>query len=189
MLMFINEFICYSWIFLTEDWKTLESCLTEWKSSVEAQSGKKLIVICSDQRSEYLRLEKKLLCQDIKIKYTAVYTSEQNDISEHLNHNLVKTASALLFNIRLPHTFWDEAITHANWLHNRLSLSDSEAIDLMTSHQTWFCDEVSNLSHTKVFSSLTSVFISTKSGRVKLNKKIFNNILLDYQSEVMNHRV
>ena len=136
-----------------------------------------------------MRLEKKLLCQDIKIKFTAAYTSEQNGISEHLNHNLVKITLTLLFDVRLPHTFWGEAITHTNWLYNKLSLSDSEVINSMTSHQTWFYDKVLNLSHTKVFSSLMSVFVFTKSDRVKLNKKIFNDILLDYQSEVMNHRV
>ena len=189
MLTCTDKFTHYSWIFLTEDWKTLESYLTEWKSSVETQSDKKLIVIHSDQGSEYLELEKKLLYQDIKIKFMVTYTSEQNDISEHLNCNLVKTTSVLLFDIRLSHIFWDEAITHANWLHNRLLLSDSEVINLMTSHQTWFYDKVSNLSHTKVFSSLMSVFISTKSDRVKLDRKIFNSILLNYQSEVMNHRV
>ena len=189
MLMFTDEFTQYSWIYLTENHKTLESCFVKWKNSVKSQSEEKLVVICTDQGSEYKGLKKKLECQSIKIKFTAVYTPEQNGISEHLNHMLVKTALALLVNAKLSHIFWGEAISHANWLQNHLPLSDINTIDSKTSHEVWFNSEKSNLHYTKVFSSLILIYMLTKTGRVKLDKKIFDDIFIDYQSGVINHWV
>ena len=105
ILMFINKFTQYSWIYLTEDCKILKTCFTSWKSNAESQSEEKLIIIQSDQSSEYKDLKRRLKHQDIKIKFTAAYTSEQNDILECLNHTLVKTASALLVDVKLSHIF------------------------------------------------------------------------------------
>ena len=169
--------------------KTLESYFVEWKNSVKSQSEEKLVVIHTDQGDEYKGLKKKLEHQNIKIEFTAVYTSEQNDISECLNCMLVETASALLIDAKLSHTFWDETISHANWLWNCLSLSDINIIDSKTPHEVWFNSEKSNLHHTKVFSSLILIYMSTKMSRVKLDKKIFDDIFIDYQSGVINHWV
>ena len=50
-------------------------------------------------------MKKRLEHQDIKIEFTAAYTSVQNNILEHLNHTLVKTASVLLVDIKLFYIF------------------------------------------------------------------------------------
>ena len=189
MLTFTDEFTQYSWIYLTENCKTLESCFVGWKNSVESQSGEKLVVICTDQGGEYKGLEKKLERQGIKIEFTAAYTPEQNGISERLNRTLVETASALLVNAKLPHTFWGEAISHANWLRNHLPLSDINTIGSKTPHEAWFNSEKPNLRHTKVFGSLVLVYMSTKMGRAKLDEKVFDSIFIGYQSGVTNHQV
>ena len=80
-------------------------------------------------------------------------------------------------------------ISHANWLWNCLSLSDVSIIGSKTSHEAWFNDQKSNLHHIKIFESLISVYMSIKTGRAKLDKKIFDSIFIDYQSEVTNHWV
>ena len=117
------------------------------------------------------------------------YMSEQNDISEYLNYMLVKTALTLLVNIKLSHIFWEEAISHINWLWNCLLLSDVSIIRSKTLYEVWFNDQKLNLHHIKIFRSLISVYMSIKTDRAKLDEKVFNSIFIDYQSEVMNHWV
>ena len=167
----------------------LKTCFTSWKSITESQSEEKLIIIQSDQNSEYKDLKRKLEWQDIKIKFTAVYTSEQNDISEHLNHILVETTLRLLVDIKLSYIFWEEVISHANWLWNYLLLSDVSIIKSKILYKVWFNDQKLNLCHIKIFKSLILVYVSIKTDRAKLDKKVFNNIFIDYQSEMMNHWV
>lgn len=54
----------------------------------------------------------------IVIETTAPYSPSQNGVGEKFNWMLLKLARAMLFGKNLPIFLWDEAVTHAAYLHN-----------------------------------------------------------------------
>ena len=61
-------------------------------------------------------------------------TPEQNGIAERMNRTLVETVQSMLFDARVPHSFWAEALSTAVYLRNR---SPTKVLDDMTRFEAW----------------------------------------------------
>ena len=95
---------------------------------LEKQSGCPLLVVRSDNGSEYINStlgtffkEKGVLCQT-----TVRYTPEQNGKAERLNRTLLDRVRAMLEDSGLPKTLWAEAATTASYLRNRAAGGGAE---------------------------------------------------------------
>ncbi len=111
-------------------------------------------------------------------------TPEQNGAAEHLNRTLVEMTRAMLLDAKLPHRFWDEAVSTAAYVRNR---SLTSAVVGTTPHQAW-CGQNPRVDHLKVFGCAVYVHIP-KDERGKLDSKTRKSILLGYGSVQKRYRV
>ncbi len=68
-------------------------------------------------------------------EYTAPYMLQQNGVSEWMNRTLVEKARAMLYESKLPHRFWAEAIATAVHVFN---WSPTVSLNGNTSYECWF---------------------------------------------------
>jgi transposase InsO family protein len=92
---------------------------------LETQSGQKLPKVRTDRGGEYLNNELKdfYISKGIVHQTTASYTPEHNGKAERLNRTLMKGVRAMLQDAKLPDNLWAEAVTTANYIRNRSSVS------------------------------------------------------------------
>lgn len=89
--------------------------------------GMKPKVLRSDRGGEYLNQEVQqyLLNEGIKFECTVGYAPQQNGVSERKNRTLMEAARSMLFQSKLPDSFWAEAVRHANFVINRVTSQGS----------------------------------------------------------------
>ena len=80
----------------------------------------------------------------IEIKTTAPYSPSQNGVAERYNCTLLELARAMLISKNLPSYLWDEAVSYANFIRNRVP---TRALENMTPYEGWHSKkpDVSNL--------------------------------------------
>ena len=92
---------------------------------LEVESGLALKSIRTDGGGEYTSKEWRGYCEDKGIRHelTAPYSPQQNGMCERLNRTLMEKMRCLLMWSKLPKSYWDVALMHANWLRNRTPTS------------------------------------------------------------------
>jgi len=80
----------------------------------------------------------------IEIETTAPYSPSQNGVAERYNRTLLELARAMLISKNLPSYLWDEAVSYANFIRNRVP---TRALINMTPYEGWHLKkpDVSNL--------------------------------------------
>ena len=92
----------------------------DWKQLVENQTGNKLKIFWSDNGGEYLNSALEFCAKSgIIMQTTAPYSHAQNGIAERLNRTLLEHVRAMLFTKNLAKGLWPEAMSYANYIHNR----------------------------------------------------------------------
>ncbi len=96
--------------------------LQQYQKLVERQFGFTLKRIRTDNALEFTagKFKEYLNSQGIILETTAPYSPSQNGIAERLNRTLVEHARAMLHARDLPLFLWEEAISYACYLKNRL---------------------------------------------------------------------
>ena len=76
--------------------------------------------IKTDKGGEYVSQDWMNYCggKGIDKQTTHAYSPEQNGICERLNITLTEKMRCILIWSRLPKSYWDVALLHANWLRN-----------------------------------------------------------------------
>ena len=92
-----------------------------WKTKEETQSGLKVKQFHADNAAEYksdgfTELHTK---NETIATFSAPYTPAQNGRAERINRTIVEKTRALLFQAKLPKTYWGEAVKAAEYLYNR----------------------------------------------------------------------
>ena len=103
---------------------------------------------------------------------------EQNGIAERMNRTLVESVRLMLSNVKLPHTFWAEALSTADYLQNR---SPTKAVCGKTPYEAWTGGKPT-VSHLCVFGCKAYVHIP-KDERGKLDCKAKCCVLVGYGEE------
>lgn len=85
----------------------------------EKQFGKQVKTIRSDNGSEFMVLKSFLRQHGIEHQTSCVDTPHQNARVERKHRHILNIARALLFQAKLPVTFWGESILTASHLINR----------------------------------------------------------------------
>lgn len=98
----------------------------EYKAKAEAQTGKRILTLRSDNGTEYTNSEMQVFLRKSGIVHqtTVPYTPEQNGVAERMNRTLVEKARCMLVDAQLPTTFWAEAIMTAAYVVNRVQRKD-----------------------------------------------------------------
>jgi IS30 family transposase len=122
------------------------------QAAVEAECGRKLRVLRTDNDGEFTVAEFASYCVDegIQRQYSMSYSPQQNGVVERRNQTVVGMARALLKQRGMPAIFWREAVVMAVYILNR---SPTKALNGRTSYEAWHgCKPV--VSHLRVFGCL-----------------------------------
>ncbi|KAI5339758.1 hypothetical protein L3X38_019030 [Prunus dulcis] len=102
---------------------------------VATQFDKKIKTLLSDNGEEYVNhdLHNFLHQYGIVHQTTCAYTPQHNGVVERKNHRHLEVVRASLFQARMPHHFWREALCSAAYLINR---TPSSTLQYQTPSQT-----------------------------------------------------
>ena len=152
---------------------------------LEKQSGWPLLVVRSDNGSEYINStlgtffkDKGVLCQT-----TVRYTPEQNGKAERLNRTLLDRVRAMLEDSGLPKTLWAEAATTASYLRNRAPAAGRSC----TPWEAFFGNKP-DVSHLRVFGA-RAYALQPKELRRKLDSHAISGVMVGYEPNVKGYRI
>lgn len=158
----------------------------EFITRMENQKKKRVKTIQSDNGREYLsgEFDDFLKKHGITRRLTVPYNPEQNGKAERMNRTLLESARCLLFQAKLPHRFWAEAVNTANYIRNRLPC---KSLSGKTPHELW-TGSAPDVSEMKTFGSRV-YFLDRDPGRSKLDQRGREGIFLGYDDASKGYRV
>ena len=153
---------------------------------VERQSGRRVKALRTDNGGEYTssRFEKFLQDEGIHHERTIPKTPEQNGVAERMNRTLVEMVRSMLFDSKLPHRFWVEALSTAVYLRNR---SPTRAVQGLTPFEEWIKVKL-QVEHLRVFGCVAYTHVP-RDERRKLYPKARKYILVGYGEKTKGYRL
>jgi transposase InsO family protein len=124
-ISFIDDCTRMVWLYLLKTKDEVSKVIKDFHKLVKTQFGREIKIIRSDNEAEYLSkcLQAFFHENGIIHETTCVGTPQQNGIAERKNRHLLEITRALLFKNKVPHIFWDNALTFAVYLSNRTPTS------------------------------------------------------------------
>ena len=90
-----------------------------FQALVERRTGKKLKCIRSDNGGEYISsFDRYYREQGIRYEKTPPKTPQLNDLAERMNRTLVERVRYMLLNVKMPDSFWAEALNTVAYVIN-----------------------------------------------------------------------
>lgn len=153
---------------------------------VENLKGKRIKYLQSDNGGEYVKKEFDLFLKErgIRRRLTVPHTPQQNGLAERMNRTLFDTARCLLFQAKLPPSFWAEAVNTACYIRNRCP---SSSLKDRTPFESWFGNKP-YIGNMKEFGSKVYLLNKTR-GRGKLGRRALEGIFVGYASESKAFRI
>lgn len=151
-LLLVDDLSRYMWVMVLGSKGEAPDAIRRAQVAVEAESGRKLRVLRTDNGGEFTAAEFASYCADegIQRHYSAPYSPQQNGVVERRNQTVVGMARALLKQRGMPAVFWGEAVLTAVYILNR---SPTKALDGRTPYEAWHGRKPA-VSHLRVFGCL-----------------------------------
>jgi transposase InsO family protein len=104
------------------------------QAAAEAECGRKLRMLCTDNGGEFMAAEFASYCVDegVQRHYSTPYSPQQNGGVERRNQTVVGMARVLLKQRGMPTVFWGEAVVTTVYILNR---SPTKALNGRTSYE------------------------------------------------------
>lgn len=136
-LLFIDDFSRYTWIYLLKHKSEAFDVFEEFLALAERQSSCQLKCLRTDNAGEYdsNAFNQYWRQHGIIRQYSIAYSPSQNGVAERRNRTLQEMTRSMLKHSSLPLAYGGEAITTANYLHNRLP---GKSTDMITPFERWF---------------------------------------------------
>ena len=147
----LDDYTHYTTVYLLNRKSDAVVALKRYIAEAENKWNLKLQKIRSDGGGEYISTNFKSWCAEkgIILDYTIPHTPMLNGSAERLNRSLMEKVRALLFDSKLDHKFWGEALYTAANLLNR---SPTRTLKNCTPAEKWF-NKKPDLSHFQLFGS------------------------------------
>ncbi|UYV82907.1 hypothetical protein LAZ67_22001343, partial [Cordylochernes scorpioides] len=184
-LTFTDDYSRYTKIYLLKGKDEAYEKIKDYVISAHTDFGKNIQTIRTDNGREYVnrQVEDFLNQSGIKHQLTVPYSPAQNGVAERKNRSLMEMTRCMLFDSGLPQSLWAEAVTTANYLHNRIP---SKATD-KTPFELW-TNRKPSLKHLKRFGCKAFAYIP-KIKRNKLDSKVIEGIFLGYDDRSKGYRI
>jgi transposase InsO family protein len=119
-LLLIDDLSRYMWVMVLGSKGEAADVIRRAQATAEAECGRKLRVLCTDNGGEFTVAEFTSYCVDegVQRHYSALYSPQQNDIIERCNQTVVGMARALLKQRGMSAVFWGEAVVTAVYILN-----------------------------------------------------------------------
>ncbi|GJX96448.1 putative ribonuclease H-like domain-containing protein [Tanacetum coccineum] len=91
-------------------------------TGIENQINHKVKIIRCDNGTEFKNKEMNQFCEmkGIKREFSVARTPQQNGVAKKKNRTLIEAAKTMLADLKLPTTFWAEAVNTACYVQNRV---------------------------------------------------------------------
>jgi transposase InsO family protein len=121
-LLLIDDISCYMWVVVLSSKGEAANAIRHRQAAAEAECGRKLCVLRTDNDGEFTMAELTSYCIDegVQRHYSTPYIPQQNGVVEQCNQTVVGMAWALLKQRRILAVFWGEAVVTAVYILNRL---------------------------------------------------------------------
>ncbi|UYV79312.1 hypothetical protein LAZ67_17002102 [Cordylochernes scorpioides] len=184
-ITFTDDYSRYTKTYLLKGKDEAYEKIKDYVISAHTEFGKNIQTIRTDNGREYVnrRVEDFLNQSGIKHQLTVPYSPAQNGVAERKNRSLMEMTRCMLFDSGLPQSLWAEAVTTANYLHNRIP---SKATD-KTPFELW-TNRKPSLKHLKRFGCKAFAYIP-KIKRNKLDSKVIEGIFLGYDDRSKGYRI
>ncbi|UYV75200.1 hypothetical protein LAZ67_12002864 [Cordylochernes scorpioides] len=184
-ITFTDDYSRYTKIYLLKGKDEAYEKIKDYVISAHTEFGKNIQTIRTDNGREYVnrQVEDFLNQSGIKHQLTVPYSPAQNGVAERKNRSLMEMTRCMLFDSGLPQSLWAEAVTTANYLHNRIP---SKATD-KTPFELW-TNRKPSLKHLKRFGCKAFAYIP-KIKRNKLDSKVIEGIFLGYNDRSKGYRI
>jgi hypothetical protein len=174
----VDDHSRFTWTIMMKHKSEARQHVMNFVQLIETQHNSKIKIIRSDNGVEFI-MPQYYASKGIIHQTTCVETPEQNGRVERKHQHLLNVGRALLFQAKLPKSFWNYAIQHATYLINRTPtpvLNNKSPFEILH-------NSLPDLEHLKVFGSLT--FASTLTAhRTKLEPRSRKCIFLGYKQGV-----
>jgi transposase InsO family protein len=150
--LLIDDLSRYMWVVVLGSKGEAANAIKRTQAAVEAECGRKLRVLHTDNGGEFTAAEFTSYCTDegVQRHYSAPYSPQQNNVIERCNQMVVGMAWALLKQRGMPAVFWGEAVVTAAYI---LNCSPTMALNGRTLYKAWH-GRKPTISHIRVFGCL-----------------------------------
>ena len=122
ILVLMDDYSRYNWTIFLKDKSETYTKFYNWYKQIHNIFEKEIKYIKTDNGTEFTSNNFKNFCREKGIihLYSTPYTPQQNGRIERLNRVLINTATALLEDSQLSRKFWEDAVSTASFLYNRI---------------------------------------------------------------------
>jgi transposase InsO family protein len=151
-LLLVDDLSRYMWVVVLGSKGEAANAIKRAQAAAEAECGRKLRVLRTDNDDEFTTAEFVSYCADegVQRHYSAPYSPQQNDVVERRNQTVVGMARSLLKQRGMSAVFWGEVVVTAVYILNRLP---TKALNSRTPYEAWHGRKPA-VSHLWVFSCL-----------------------------------
>jgi hypothetical protein len=184
-LLLVDDLSCYMWVVVRDSKGEAADVTRRAQAAVEAECGRKLRVLRTDNGGEFTTAEFASYCVDdgVQRHYSASYSPQQNGVVERRNQTVVGMARALLKQRGMPAVLWGEAVVTAVYILNH---SPTKALNGRTSYETWHGRKPA-VSHLPVFGCLA---FGKELGHIgKLDDRSTPGVFIDYAEDSKAYRI
>jgi hypothetical protein len=184
-LLLVDDLSRYMWVVVLGSKGEAADAIRRAYVAAEAECGRKLRMLCTDNGGEFTVAEFASYCVDkgVQCHYSTSYSPQQNDVIERRNQTVVGMARALLKQRGMLAVFWGEAVVMVVYILNR---SPTKALNGRTSYEAWHGHKPA-VSHLWVFGCLT---FGKELGHIsKLDDKSTPGVFIGYTDGSKAYRI
>jgi hypothetical protein len=185
ILVIVDDYSRYSWVFFLESKDEVFEHFRLLVLRLNNEHPNCLKAIHSDNETEFRNASFDEFCLEHEIdqQFSATRVPQQNGVMEQNNHTLVEMGRMMLDEHRTPRHFWDDAISTACYISNRIFL---RSIMYLASFELHFGHRPS-VSHFRPF--VCKCFVLKCGNLDKFESRSFDGILLGYTPCGRSYRV
>ncbi|GKA31160.1 putative ribonuclease H-like domain-containing protein [Tanacetum coccineum] len=121
-LVVTDDYSRFSWVFFLATKDETSEILKTFITDIENLIDLKVKVIRCDNGTEFKNKVMNQFCEmkGIKREFSVARTPQQNGVAERKNRTLIEAAKTMIADLKLPTTFWTEAINTGCYVQNRV---------------------------------------------------------------------
>ena len=149
IFLLIDDCTRFMWAYFLTSKDQALSTFKEFRQKIEMELKLKLRMLRTDRGGEFTSNEFTKYCKEngIARQLTAPYSPQQNGVVERRNRTVLSTTRSMMKAMKLPLTFWAEAVRHAIYILNRVP---TKALEDKTPYEALY-NRKPNLEYLRIF--------------------------------------
>ncbi|GJR49295.1 zinc finger, CCHC-type containing protein [Tanacetum coccineum] len=122
IFLLVDDYTRFMWAYFLTTKDQAFSTFKEFRQQIKMETRMKLRMLRTDRGGEFTSNEFTKYCKEngIARQLTAPYSPQQNGVVERRNRTVLSTTRSMMKAMKLPLTFWAEAVRHAIYILNRV---------------------------------------------------------------------